>query len=108
MNQGKTEFGILAKENVSVQIGTDEVAFHHALETDWGGGAAILFSTDPTAANLFSRSRGSLFWIHQTLTENLCFLPIKLLSLPRSFNVGICLVRNGFKRLLALPLWLTK
>ena len=46
MNQGKTEFGILAKENVSVQTGTDEVAFHHALETDWGGGAAaILFST---------------------------------------------------------------
>ena len=44
MNQGKKEFDILANENVHVQTGRDKVAFHHALGTDSGGGAAILFS----------------------------------------------------------------
>ena len=109
MNQCKKEFDILSKENVHVQTGTDNVAFHHALETDWGGGAAILFSADPTALlPTYSAAAEAHCFGYRTPTENLCFLPIKILSLPRSFKVGIYMVTNGFKRLLAVPLWLTK
>ena len=41
--KGKEEFDSLANENVQTE--RDKVAFHHALGTDSGGGAAILFST---------------------------------------------------------------
>ena len=81
MNQRKKEFYILSKENVHVQTGTDNVAFHHALETDWGGGAAILFSADPTALlPTYSAAAEAHCFGYRTSTENLCFLPIKILG----------------------------
>ena len=109
MNQGIRAFDILAKENVHVQIGTDKFAFHHALETDWGGGGAILFPPDPLLLPTYSTdSESHCFGSNGTLTENLCCLEIELLSLPLPLNVGIWLVRNGFKQWMSVPLRLTK
>ena len=104
LNQGNKEFDILVKENVHVQSGPDKFAFHHALETDWGGGDAILFPPDPLLPTYSTDSESHCFGSNRTLTENLCCLEIKLLSL----KVGICMVRNGFKQWHSVPLRLTK